>query len=61
MLGPAPASLLRLREEYRYQILLKGPDQRQIAKALKAALKTWRTNAVKGVRLNIEIDPQQFV
>ncbi len=61
MLGPAPASLLRLREEYRYQILLKGADQQTIAKVLKIALKTWRKSAKKGVRLNIEIDPQQFV
>jgi primosomal protein N' len=50
-----------LREEYRYQILLKGADQKKIAKALKIALKTWRTVANKGVKLNIEIDPQQFV
>lgn len=61
MLGPAPASLLRLREEYRYQILLKGADQQLIANTLQVALKEWRKSAMKGVRLNIEIDPQQFV
>ncbi|VAX33294.1 Helicase PriA essential for oriC/DnaA-independent DNA replication [hydrothermal vent metagenome] len=61
MLGPAPASLIRLREEYRYQILLKGADQQKISKVLKIALKIWKTSAEKNVKLNIEIDPQQFV
>ncbi len=61
ILGPAPAPLLRLREEYRYHILLKGEDQRQIAQVLKAALNPWRKKNGKRVRLDIEIDPQQFV
>ncbi|MFQ5587575.1 MAG: primosomal protein N' [Nitrospiria bacterium] len=61
MLGPAPAPLLRLREEYRYQILLKGEDQRKIAPVLKTVSQAWRRGIGKGVRLDIEIDPQQFV
>ncbi len=61
LLGPAPASLLRLREEYRYQILLKGADQGKIARCLQGALKKWRQDTKTGARLNIEIDPQQFV
>lgn len=61
MLGPAPAPLLRIREEYRYQILLKGLTQQKIALLLTAALKEWRKRSEKGVRMDIEIDPQQFV
>ncbi len=61
VLGPAPAPLLRVREEYRYQILLKGRDQRQIALVLKSALNSWKRSSEKNVRLDIEVDPQQFV
>lgn len=61
VLGPAPASLYRLREEYRYQILLKGGSQKTIVTVLKKALQVWEKSKKKGAFLNIEIDPQQFV
>ncbi len=61
VLGPAPASLLRLREEYRYQILLKGESQKKISTVLKKALRVWGKSKQRGTHLNIEIDPQQFV
>ncbi len=61
MLGPAPAPLLRLRETYRYQILLKADDQKPIARVIKTVLQNGGRNPGQGIRLDIEIDPQQFV
>ncbi|MFY9268694.1 MAG: primosomal protein N' [Candidatus Manganitrophaceae bacterium] len=60
LLGPAPAPLTRLRGEYRYQILLKGKDPRQIAAVTKKSLKNWDAMERKGVRLEINVDPQNF-
>jgi len=61
LLGPAPAPLTRLRGEYRYQILLKGKDQRRIAAVLKEGLAYWKRMERKGVRLEVNVDPQNFV
>lgn len=61
LLGPAPAPLARLRGEYRYQILLKGKEQRKIAAILKESLNRWKGMERKGVRLEVNIDPQNFV
>jgi len=60
LLGPAPAPLLRLKQAYRYQILLKGADQRQMAVALKPAVARWRKKVKGGIRLSPEVDPQHF-
>jgi primosomal protein N' (replication factor Y) len=38
VLGPAPAALARLRDEYRAQFLLKGQHRRQMKRALQQAL-----------------------
>jgi len=61
LLGPAPAPLMRLRGEYRYQILLKGKDQKKIAAVLKEGLNSWKGMERKGVRLEVNVDPQSFV
>ncbi|MFQ5543823.1 MAG: primosomal protein N' [Nitrospiria bacterium] len=59
LLGPAPASCIRLRGKYRYQILLKGTEQKLIANPLRAALKHWK-NLGKGLTLEINVNPQKF-
>lgn len=61
LLGPAPAPLMRLRGEYRYQLLLKGRDQKKIAALLKEGLAQWKRMERKGVRLELNVDPQSFV
>ncbi len=61
ILGPAPAPLLRIKQVYRYQILLKGKNQSEISRVLRIALPSWRKSFKGGFRVDIEIDPQQFV
>jgi len=60
VLGPAPASRLRIKQWYRYHILLKGKDQQQIAKVLRPAIDRWRQNGKQSAQIEVEIDPQQF-
>lgn len=54
--GPAPAPLHKLRDQYRYRLLLKTTD------APHKLLQTWllNTDLPKGVRLDVDIDPQSF-
>lgn len=54
--GPAPAPLHKLRDQYRYRLLLKTSD------APHKLLQDWllATNLPRGVRVDIDIDPQTF-
>jgi primosomal protein N' (replication factor Y) len=58
VLGPVPASLSRLRKEYRYQILLKCADRVQLRAVLKKGLDYIRSVDSKGIRLIVDVDPQ---
>jgi primosomal protein N' (replication factor Y) len=58
ILGPAPAHFTRLRNEYRYQILLKGRDHLQLRGMLKKGLEKFNRTDLKRVRLTIDVDPQ---
>ncbi len=60
LLGPAPAPFLRLKGSCRYQLLLKGKDPKKIAAVLKKAMNAWREMEQKGVRLEVDVDPQSF-
>jgi len=54
--GPAPAPLLKLRDNYRYRLLLRS------AEAPHELLREWLGQAElpKGVRVDVDIDPQSF-
>jgi primosomal protein N' (replication factor Y) len=59
VLGPAPAPIEKLRNRYRWQILLKGkqsPPLRELARQARALLS--RTRAV---RLHIDVDPYSML
>ncbi len=58
VLGPVPAPLSRLRKDYRYQILLKGKNQARLRAVLKMGLEYMRSADPKGVRLIVDVDPQ---
>jgi primosomal protein N' (replication factor Y) len=52
VLGPAPAAHLRLRGQFRYQLLVKGQDE-----ALAPFLKALRTLRLPKAFLMIDVDP----
>lgn len=54
--GPAPAPFERLRGEWRFQLLLRGPSARQIHAVLSDALPARSAAAVV-----VDIDPQQLL
>jgi len=58
VLGPVPALLSRLRKDYRYQILLKGSHPTRLRALLDQGLHAFRALDHKGVRLIVDVDPQ---
>lgn len=56
LLGPVPAPLFKLNNQYRYRMLIKSlkPAQQQVYKWLKSA------QVPKGLRITIDVDPQSF-
>lgn len=56
VLGPAPATLYRLRRHYRWQVHLKGPSEKPWNEELSAALRACSTP--KGCLLTIDVDPR---
>lgn len=57
VLGPAPALVPKVRNRYRWQLLLKGKELKELhslAKALKAAFERQKTS---GVSLTVDMDP----
>ena len=60
LLGPAEAALAMVRGRHRYRLLAMAPRQMD----LQAYLRTWLEQAprpVKGLRVQVDIDPQHFL
>ncbi len=57
VLGPAPASLSRLKNEFRLQIILKGVSRRSLRETLDIALADAEAHGCDLRTVNVEIDP----
>jgi primosomal protein N' (replication factor Y) (superfamily II helicase) len=57
VLGPAPASISRLKNEYRLQIILKGTSRRALRETLDIALSDAESKGCDLRTINVEIDP----
>jgi primosomal protein N' (replication factor Y) len=55
ILGPAPATMAKVRGRFRWQILLKSPTRRELNRILARCKADFRPPPV--VRMNIDIDP----
>jgi primosomal protein N' (replication factor Y) len=57
ILGPAPAALARLKNEFRMQLLIKGRKRQQLRDVIDVAVKAVGTHGVNLRSINVEIDP----
>jgi primosomal protein N' (replication factor Y) (superfamily II helicase) len=57
VLGPAAAPLARLRNEYRFQFVLKSPNRAALGKALQTALDFCAKNEIPQTAISIDVDP----
>ncbi|MBI1309070.1 MAG: primosomal protein N' [Proteobacteria bacterium] len=57
LLGPAPAPVAKIRDRYRWRLLVKGPG------VLQGIVKSWveSTAVPKGVRVVVDVDPVSFM
>jgi primosomal protein N' (replication factor Y) len=60
VLGPAPAPLARLRNRFRYRLMLRGRDRKGLRDVL-AALEDARRELPARVRVSFDIDPMQLM
>jgi primosomal protein N' (replication factor Y) len=54
VLGPAPAPIERIKQRYRWQVLVKSRERPELRAAL-ATLSSYRASS--GVRVSIDVDP----
>jgi primosomal protein N' (replication factor Y) len=57
ILGPAAAPLARLRQEYRFQFVLKSPNRAALGKALQAALDFCTAKEIPDTAVMVDVDP----
>ncbi|NMA70244.1 MAG: primosomal protein N' [Desulfitobacterium sp.] len=58
ILGPAPAVLPRLKNEFRWQVSVKGKDLNLLRKFLHEGVQRYsQETGISGIKLNIEVDP----
>jgi primosomal protein N' (replication factor Y) len=58
LFGPAPAVLTRLKNEYRWQIILQGRDPGELRQAAHRGVAAfYRESAAGGIRLSLDVDP----
>jgi primosomal protein N' (replication factor Y) len=60
VLGPAPAPLARLRNRYRFRVMLRGADRGPLRRVV-AAVDAARASLSKQVRTSIDVDPVQLM
>lgn len=61
LLGPAPAPLWRLKGRHRWQLVLKGPKGPAVGHAARAIADRAVRVLPRGIRLDVDVDPQQVL
>ncbi len=61
ILGPAPSPLYRLREEFRWRILLKSDDEKKAKVILRNLIGPIIHRSQQGVRITVDVDPQDMM
>lgn len=61
MLGPSPSSILKLKNKYYYQIIIKYKNEPNLSECLNYILNHYQKDAQKGLYVNIDPDPLNFI
>lgn len=61
LLGPAPSPLFKLRNRYRWQLLIKGNPGKKLHGYLIQLLQTAEKLASKNIRVDLDVDPYSFL
>lgn len=61
VLGPAPAPLDKIRDRYRWQVLLKGADSEALKTLCRKLRKERATLLARSCELAIDVDPESMM
>ncbi|MEO5379103.1 MAG: primosomal protein N' [Magnetococcus sp. DMHC-6] len=59
--GPAPAPIEKIRNRYRWQLLIKEKPGGRLHRVLLPVLELAENQAVPGLRIEVDVDPQSFL
>ncbi len=60
-LGPAAAPVMRVKDAYRWHVILKAGSRTELVQALRQAQTAYNAKPVRGVAVSIDIDPQAMM
>ncbi|MEW6727478.1 MAG: primosomal protein N', partial [Bacillota bacterium] len=58
ILGPAAAPVMRVKDAYRWHVILKAGSRTELVQVLRRAQAAYAAKPVRGVAVGIDIDPQ---
>ena len=61
VLGPAPAPMVKLKGKFRWRCLIKGREVKKLQALTREILKKWDELPKEGVRLEVDVDPQNLL
>jgi primosomal protein N' (replication factor Y) len=61
VLGPAPAPMVKLKGKYRWRCLIKGSEVKKLQAVTREILTKWNEVKKEGVRLEVDVDPQNLL
>ncbi len=61
VLGPAPSPIDRIRDRYRWQVLLKGSEQVAIHTLCQQIIENQQRLAKGDIRIAIDVDPESMM
>lgn len=61
ILGPAPAPLPKIKDDYRYQIIIKTKDIRAITRKVDSILEKNKRRDYSGIKISVEVDPLEIM
>ncbi len=61
VLGPAPSPIDRIRDRYRWQVLLKGQEASILHKMCSKLIEQYSTLTKGDIRISIDVDPESMM
>lgn len=61
LLGPAPAILAKIKNRYRWQMLVKGADVKSLHRFIHAVKHSFESQRLKGISLSVDMDPLTMI
>ena len=61
VLGPTPAPIYKMKDNYRFQILIKIKNIEIVTKKIDSIIEKYKNKILPGVRISVEVDPLEIM